>query len=273
MGRLHAALQQWNQAAYHLKIALEMKFSPLHGRLTLGFIYLEQQAYNEAESEFRTLVTEARRTLVRLRSAAAAAGADAKTVKDALLGTCTSGNPGDEMPINELLLRNNLLLARVFTERGLDDARASRLIRHARRRLKHTSGDTRRELEARCSDYQGWADRAVGRLDDALRHLEASIRIYADAESYYHLTTTCLDLAEAQAQAPLRKKWVARAEWHHKQLTAVDVEREFARGAEEIEARLAALRKELAKSDKKTDGDGAAKPEPKTEPTAEPETG
>jgi hypothetical protein len=94
-----------------------------------------------------------------------------------------------------------LLLALVFAERGRDKARAQHWLRFVgrhrvflRRPTKAAQWDDqhrleaeRRDIEACYEDYRGWVYYLDGHPSKARHHIEAAVKLNANAEWLYHL--------------------------------------------------------------------------------------
>jgi tetratricopeptide (TPR) repeat protein len=220
-GLFNGELMRSDQAISHLKIALFSGALPLQVRVFLGWNYLDQQAFNEAESVLREMVA-----MARLRRCHPHPAGDERTSIDAIT---------DPDPLNKSLVQGYLLLGRVYAERGKDIARSERSAACAKRYLDYVAPTERPEIEAFYWDTLGWIHHLAERDEEALTAAEASVRLRSDGERYYHLASITLALARVRPSE--RVGWLRRTKESCDQAVAADLQGAFVK-------RVAALRKE-----------------------------
>jgi tetratricopeptide (TPR) repeat protein len=198
LGRFQGELKDYDPSALNYGMALALDAFRVECRLYLGWEALEKGRFDVAEDNlFETL-----RELLRLRRAEAPNS-----------GTLWWRQPrrfsdGDIAP-GYFLLNTGLILALVFTDKGGDVERAGRALRFVNRRYsllgerpsaaedvaRRAFDARRREILARYQDYAGWVRRLEGRGEEALAHLQQSVRIRETPESLCHMARLYLDKA------------------------------------------------------------------------------
>ena len=189
LGRFHGELTHYDQATYHLTIARAAGFKPLECRVALGGVYAEIGAYYDAEQNLREAAREAWKL--------------SRKIEPSLRATAPAKAPGEELPLNELLVEAYQCLAFSCAERGVDLERALRLTRYAARRiaLAQKKGRPVREWCCKQHDCLGWIHVRAGDAQKGIAELEKALALGVDGVGYgsvhYHLARAYLARAEA----------------------------------------------------------------------------
>lgn len=192
LGQFHRELLDYDKAIAHLKIAQATGFKPLESRVHLGWTYVKAKAYDEAERTFRDAVAEARE----LRRKGHSFDEHAP-------------QPGEEIPINELLGQAFLYWAFSYADRGIRLERARRLNGYAAQFIPRDKS-RRQQYQAALHDCRGWICFRAEEVDKAIKELEQARTSATDAGACYRLARAYM--ARAQTDAIRRRtRWLAKA--------------------------------------------------------------
>jgi tetratricopeptide (TPR) repeat protein len=192
LSRFHDELMNYGKAISHITIAQAMGFKPLSSKVAMGWTYVKAKAYNEAEQTFRSAAAEAHKQRRKV-------GSDTKNA-DA---------PGEDEPINDLLVQSYLCSAFSYAERGVNLERALRRTRYAKRRIARASGSKRQMYQGGYHDTLGLIHYRAGQINEAIKELEQAVALTADSGAYCRLAQAYL--AHVQTDAIGRTHWIAKA--------------------------------------------------------------
>jgi len=209
LGRFHGDLGDYDRAARHYVAARALDAFAVECRWYLGWIALEQELFDRAETHLRDALTEVSRQWRSDRRRAPTTG-----LKAWLKAPWGEAFSEPEAPRGYVVLYICLFMARIFAERGGDLARATRWLDFVGRRVallgdppsdrdkRPRFQERRREIMALREDYRGWVQHLDGKPREARRRLEASLRIRETPESLCRLARVHLAAGETdRAQA------------------------------------------------------------------------
>ena len=219
LGRFHTELVNYDRSNYHLKLAKSAGYNRLECCFYLGQGCIEQELFDWAEHYLREALHGAFQDWKQ----------DCKNDSGSRTSLLSWARKRDQSALPAslgtvyLILYTCLLLALVFAERGRDKARAQRWLRFVGRHRdflrrptnaaqwddQHRLESKRRDIEACYEDYRGWVYYLDGHPSKARNHIEAAVKLNANAEWLYHLARVCLALA-ATNDSP-GTDWLERA--------------------------------------------------------------
>lgn len=252
LGRFRAELLDPDAAIQNLRIARAMGYKPIETSLILGQVYLDANAYGEAENAFREGLVEAHRQLRLLRAARKSRGKDQGEMR-AELTQCPAPAVGEARSINDLQIELRLKWALSLAERRGDLGRALHLARGTGVRIRQANKPLQPGFRALQQEVLGWIAFQDGDWPGAIVALKASVDLQPSASAY-------LRLARAYLERGLR---ISDRQSRHEDLTLA---RDAARVAERTDRRkglksdLEVFRNSLAKSEHA--GEAAGSPVP-----------
>jgi tetratricopeptide (TPR) repeat protein len=229
LGVFHAEILQFENGIRHQRIAQAMGFKPIHTRVALAVVYYEARAFDQAERELRGAVIEARR----------------QSRGRGTLGPAAA--PGEETPINELLVTAYVVWAMLLAEVGADLVRADRLIRFAKRRIRRFKLSQRPAFtEVTLTEQRmlrSWFHEACGAvqfarhdLQGSMEQVERSLALNPSSRPWLLLARVCLAAGRDGSLDPEAARERARAAVSHARES--DLRGLFAAELAEIETRL-----------------------------------
>lgn len=197
LGVFHRELLEFDQAIFNHKIAWSLGVRPLEAQTSLAWAYLEARMYGEALATFQAAAKEAHLQLARRT----------QTEKPGF------AEPGQEMPLDEIMLRIQLGRALHHAELGVRLGRAEHLIRDALRHARRARSYKRAELRARCFECRGLIHlrryelekASSAELDAAIQHLQKALQLHARCDTYLLLARAHLHRAKAAQGSPRKE--------------------------------------------------------------------
>lgn len=202
LGVFHRELLEFDQAIFNHKIAWSLGVRPLEARTSLAWAYLEAKMYGEALATFQAVWKEAHRQLA----------GRTKPVEPDL-----AAEPGQEMPLDEIVLRILLGLALHDAELGVRLGQAENLIRYVLRYARGVRSYKRAELLARCWECLGLIrlqryeleKSSSADLETAIHHLRRALQLHARCDTYLLLARAHLNRAKAVQRSPRKEEMEA----------------------------------------------------------------
>ena len=197
LGRFQGELGHSDEAVEHLRTAAELGFKPLESKVRLAWIHLESRAYERADQAFADAAAEAAKW---------SSGEKPEPVAQA---------PGEDRPIEEL--RFETYLGRAFLasvappepEKGTTEAETGQQDSGARKEPEKRITEAEAYLSSSAAlkerkDFQAMLHEALGRshlgngkLEEAVKELEAAVRLSPRSSAYCYLASARLEQAQA----------------------------------------------------------------------------
>jgi tetratricopeptide (TPR) repeat protein len=175
LGRFHCELMEYEKGIAHERIGTLLGFKPLESRVNLAWAYFEAKAYDQAERAFRDAETEADKQRP--------AGHHAE-VADA---------PGEEEPIDELLIDIHLGRAFLYAERNVKLEAAEESARKAEGLISLLKDPShQRQQHAAFHECLGRIHYRRGKLDASDKEARKAIESSARSGAYCCLLYTHL---------------------------------------------------------------------------------
>jgi tetratricopeptide (TPR) repeat protein len=195
LGAVHAVLGQHDAAIANFEVAHALQPDRLSLLDSLGQEYLSMDDYDEAESWFLEIVS------------------NAHTQDRTTEGLDEVLEPDEDLSRGVLIARGYLGLAQTKLARGVGLDGALRLIWRARQCIRRMSaqGSHGRGLEAACALCEGSVLLELGRTEEALASLERSLSLEDAVDGYLRLASAWLAMAAENADEMVSRTYVRRA--------------------------------------------------------------
>jgi len=175
LGRFHCELMDYEKGIAHERIGKALGFKPLESRVNLAWAFFEAKAYDQAEQAF----DEAEKEADRQRPAGS----------QALIAEA----PGEDKPIDELLIDLHLGRAFLYAERGVNLEIAEKSAKEADGRISSlTDRSNQRQQRAAFHECLGRIYYRLDKLDESAKEIRKAIESSARSGAYCCLLYTHL---------------------------------------------------------------------------------
>lgn len=189
LGRFRCESGRCDEGAIHLKTARTLGFKPLESRVELAWAYLLVRDHKQAAHAFKDAIAEA--------------GRQRKSNHPVAQG------PGEERKIVDLEFDAWLGWALLWAERDLFQAEEK--ISKAESLLPSVGRPNEKDLQAAIHEVRGLAYRKGEKVPDAVKELEAAIRLSPRSGAYFALASVRLEEARTTTEDGLKGAALERA--------------------------------------------------------------
>jgi hypothetical protein len=200
---------------------------PLYIGGELGGIHYYRGAWDEADKVLRDAIMDAWNL-----SSLASPAAGKKKIR------IMPENCEETTPVNDALLNVALWRSLVYADRGPELVKARKMTRRAWWRLQFCDPEKRPQYRANCLACDGWIAFRAGDSETAIEKLTDSVRITAQADTYWRLARICLACAEESIDK--REEWRRKLLFYTGEARSADILAQFTEQLKVLEAALPA---------------------------------